>query len=221
MKPVTASPFYLKKKIMSLTFSDLVGSEIEAHIERLAQLRIAVFREWPYLYDGSLEYERKYLANLAASPHGYAVLARDGDNTIVGASTAMPLTDADAEFQKPFQEAGLDPEDYFYFGESVLLPEYRGRGAGVKFFEEREAQAHFLAFPFSCFCTVLRPQDHPERPDDHQSLERLWGRRGFKRHSELVARYSWLDLGAITETEKQLEFWIRRETVGTRSRAEI
>ena len=213
MRPATASHFYLRKKIMNLTYSDLVGSEIEAHVERLAELRIAVFREWPYLYDGTLEYERKYLAKLAASPHGYAVLARDGD-TIVGASTAMPLTDADPEFQKPFQEAGLDPEDYFYFGESVLLPDYRGRGAGGKFFEEREAQAHFLAFPSSCFCAVVRPQDHPSRPADYESLDRLWTRRGFQRHPELVARFSWRDLGEAQETEKQLEFWIRRETAG-------
>lgn len=196
---------------MNLTYSDLIGTEIEPHIERLAELRMEVFREWPYLYDGSLEYERKYLAKLAASPHGYAVLAHDGEN-IVGASTAMPLTDADPEFQKPFQDAGLNPEDYFYFGESVLLAEHRGRGAGVKFFEEREAQAHFLAFPFCCFCAVVRPQDHPARPDDHESLQRLWTRRGFEHHPELVARYPWLDLGAAQETEKQLEFWIRRET---------
>jgi hypothetical protein len=30
-------------------------------------LRIAVFRDWPYLYDGSLEYEREYLARPTAT----------------------------------------------------------------------------------------------------------------------------------------------------------
>lgn len=196
---------------MTLSYSDLIGAEILPHIERLAELRIAVFREWPYLYDGSLDYERKYLGRLAASDHGYVVLARDGE-TVVGASTAMPLIDADPEFQKPFRDAGLDPEDYFYFGESVLLPEYRGQRAGVRFFEEREAQAHFLAFPFSCFCAVLRPDDHPARPKDYRPLDRLWARRGFQRRPELVAKFPWRDLGQSQDTEKVMEFWIRRET---------
>lgn len=196
---------------MKLTFSDLVGAEILPYVDRLAELRIAVFREWPYLYEGSMEYERKYLARLAASPHGYVVLAKHGE-TVVGASTALPLTDAEPEFQKPFADAGLDPEDYFYFGESVLLPDYRGLGAGVKFFEEREAQAHFLGFPFSCFCAVVRPESHPERPADYRPLDRLWSRRGFKRQPELRATFAWPDLGGTEPTDKVLEFWIRRET---------
>jgi GNAT superfamily N-acetyltransferase len=195
---------------MKLTYRDLIGSEITPYIDRLAELRIEVFREWPYLYEGTMDYERKYLARLAESPHGYVVLAFDGE-IVVGASTALPLTDAEDAFQKPFREAGLDPEDYFYFGESVLLPAYRGQGAGVKFFEEREAQAHFLAFPFSCFCAVLRPDDSPAKPADYRSLDGLWTRRGFERRPELRATFSWPDLGETEESEKVLEFWVRRE----------
>jgi GNAT superfamily N-acetyltransferase len=138
------------------------------------------------------------------------VLARDGE-TIVGASTALPLSDAEPEFQRPFRDVGLDPEDYFYFGESVLQPEYRGQKAGVKFFEEREAQAHFLGFPFSCFCAVVRPEDHPARPADYRALDRLWSRRGFTRRPDLHTTFSWLDLGQTQATDKVMEFWVRRE----------
>lgn len=195
---------------MTLEFSDLIGEEIHPFIDSLAELRLTVFREYPYLYDGTLDYEQAYLKKLAASPHGYVVLAKDGD-TVVGACTALPLSDADAQFQKPFIDQGLDPEDYFYFGESVLLPAYRGQGAGRKFFEEREAQAHFLAFPFSCFCAVVRPEGHPSCPEDYQSHERMWSKRNFKRRPDLTTTFAWKDLEEAQETEKQMEFWVRRE----------
>jgi GNAT superfamily N-acetyltransferase len=195
---------------MKLQFSDAIGAEIVPHIERLAELRITVFREYPYLYEGSLEYERGYLQKLADSPHGYVVLARDGE-TVVGASTSLPLSDAEDEFQAPFRAQGLDIEDYFYFGESVVLPAYRGQGAGHKFFDERIAQAHFLAFPFSCFCAVERSENHPARPLDYRSLDKFWKKRGFQLQPELRASFSWLELGQTQPSEQTLQFWVRPE----------
>lgn len=193
---------------MTLEYRDLIGAEILDELDRLAQLRIEVFREFPYLYQGTMEYERKYLQRLAASPHGYVVLAQSGQE-LVGAATALPLADADPEFQKPFLEQGKDLDDYFYFGESVLLRPYRGHGAGHKFFDERLAQAEFLAFPYCCFCAVVRPPNHPARPADYQPLDRFWKSRGFRPQAELSTTFSWPDLEASGETEKTMEFWVR------------
>ena len=39
----------------------LTGAALDAALDDVARLRITVFREWPYLYDGDLEYERDYL----------------------------------------------------------------------------------------------------------------------------------------------------------------
>ncbi len=39
----------------------LHGQELGPWLDVLGKLRIRVFREFPYLYDGSLEYERDYL----------------------------------------------------------------------------------------------------------------------------------------------------------------
>ena len=33
------------------------GPEIENYIDRLGRFRIEIFREYPYLYNGSIEYE--------------------------------------------------------------------------------------------------------------------------------------------------------------------
>ncbi len=45
---------------------------------------IEVFRAFPYLYEGSAEYERKYLSTYARSPGSIFVLAFDGDEVVGG-----------------------------------------------------------------------------------------------------------------------------------------
>jgi len=99
------------------TFS---GDAVAPHLDAVAALRIAVFRDWPYLYDGDAAYEAKYLATYARSPRSLFVLAFDGGR-VVGASTAIPLADETDAFRAPFLERGIEPERVYYFGESVLL----------------------------------------------------------------------------------------------------
>ena len=53
---------------MAVTVETLPVHRIAEAIDALASLRIAVFREWPYLYDGDAAYEREYLAEFAAAP---------------------------------------------------------------------------------------------------------------------------------------------------------
>ena len=47
---------------MTVTVRPLTGAEFDAAIPALANLRIQIFRVFPYLYDGDLAYEEKYLA---------------------------------------------------------------------------------------------------------------------------------------------------------------
>ena len=68
-----------------ITLETLSGAALLPHLDDVAKLRIAVFRDWPYLYEGDVGYERDYLAAYAQSPNSVVVLARDGDQ-VVGAS---------------------------------------------------------------------------------------------------------------------------------------
>jgi GNAT superfamily N-acetyltransferase len=197
----------------SLEIQTMTGAAVEAHIPALARLRIQVFREFPYLYDGDLDYEARYLRTYARAPGSVVVLVLDGGKA-VGASTALPLTEADPAFQRPFREQGFEPSRVFYLGESVLLPAYRGRGLGVRFFEEREAHARRLGgFSWATFCAVDRPADHPRRPPEYRPLDAFWDKRGYSRHPELVATFRWKDLDEERETEKPMTFWLKRLTV--------
>lgn len=177
-------------------------------IGALAHLRIRVFRDWPYLYDGSVAYEAQYLSAFAGSEGAILVAAYDGE-AMVGASTGLPLAHEHADFSAPLAQAGHDPDQVFYCAESVLLPECRGRGAYRAFFERREAHARTLGFRTAVFCGVLRPDDHPARPENHAPLDPIWRRFGYHKLDGAVAQYSWTDVGDSEETAKPMQYWIK------------
>jgi GNAT superfamily N-acetyltransferase len=123
---------------MSVTIERLTGPALQAAIPAVSRLRISVFRDWPYLYDGDAAYEAEYLADFVQADSAVVIVARDGEE-IVGAATASALTAHTPEFADLFAAHGYDPTAVFYCGESVLLPTYRGQGIGHAFFDAREA----------------------------------------------------------------------------------
>ena len=119
----------------------LSGPDLEAALPALARLRIDVFRAFPYLYEGSLAYEETYLRTFSAARDALIVAAETDDGVIAGCATGSGMDDQHAEFAQPLKAAGYDLATTFYFGESVLLPAYRGHGIGHAFFDAREAHA--------------------------------------------------------------------------------
>jgi len=193
----------------SIRIERLTGKHVEPYLEELAHLRLTVFREYPYLYDGDMAYEADYLRTYSVSPESLFVLVFDGGH-VVGASTGVPMADETDEFRQPFAREGFDPDRIFYFGESVLLAPYRGRGLGVRFFAERERYARELGrFDHTAFCAVERPADHPSRPPDYVPLDAFWRKRGYEK-TDLITHYPWKDLGDDAMTEKPMVFWIKR-----------
>lgn len=92
----------------------LQGAAIAPHIPDLAHLRLTVFREFPYLYDGTPEYEARYLATYAESPDSLFVLALDGER-VVGVSTGLPMADETEAFQRPLPRRGLGSGAHLLF----------------------------------------------------------------------------------------------------------
>ena len=193
---------------MRLSVVRLTGDELRASLDDLARLRIAVFAAYPYLYAGSLDYERTYLAEFTASPDAVLVAARDGEQ-IVGAATASPLAAQDAYIREPFERCDIDPRPIFYFGESVLLPEYRGRGVGHAFFDHREKAAREWGATHASFCAVVRPLDHPARPEGYEPLDGFWSRRGYAPVPGLTGTFHWQEHGEQQESGKPMQYWMR------------
>ncbi|WPU64146.1 GNAT family N-acetyltransferase [Peredibacter starrii] len=192
-----------------LNYLRLSGEEARAFVNELAALRLKVFWDFPYLYEGTLEYEKNYLETYFKARHSFIFLVQDGD-MIVGATTGIWAQEEEESFRKPFMDAGFDPSKVFYFGESVLLNEYRGKGIGKKFFQEREAYARSLPFiERLSFCAVERPVDHALRPKDYEPLDTFWHSQGFKKVPGLVTRYEWQDRNESSPTTKNMQFWMK------------
>ena len=194
---------------MSVAIRSFTGREILAAIDDLAQLRMAVFAEWPYLYDGDVEYEADYLKEFVEAPDGVVVAACDGER-IVGAATASPMWAQKAEFRKPFEDRGIDTSTLFYFGESVLLPEYRGQGIGHAFFDHREAQALKCGATAATFAAVIRPADHPQRPAGYVPLDAFWRKRGYAPVEGFVTELPWKEHDEADESPKPMQYWLKR-----------
>lgn len=193
---------------MTLRVEPLTGAALARGLPAVARLRIAVFRSFPYLYDGSLEYEAGYLSKLAAAPDSIIVAAIDGEE-IIGCATAAPLAEVEGEFSEPLLATGYDIGRVLYCGESVLLPQYRGRGLGHAFFDRREAHGRALGLERSTFCAVVRPDDHPLKPAGYVPLDAFWKKRGYAKVDGMLGSFAWKDIDQAEETSKPMQYWMR------------
>jgi GNAT superfamily N-acetyltransferase len=198
---------------VSLHIETLTGDGVSAALPEVARLRVAVFREWPYLYDGDTRSEQDYIRGYASAPGSVIVVARDA-GAIVGVATAAPLVQHTREFVPLFEARGFDPQRIFYFAESVLLSSYRGRGIGHAFFDHREAAAQTAIGPaggysHAAVCGVVRAEDDPRRPADYRPLDSFWTKRGYEKIDGLLGSYAWREIDQSQETTKPMQFWMR------------
>lgn len=183
------------------------SDEIEEIIPDLARLRITVFHDYPYLYEGDFDYEKNYLKIYTDTDESAIVVAID-QNKIVGAASALPLKDEADYVIEPFLKASINIQDVFYFGESVLLKDYRGHGIGHKFFDEREKAAKKFGYKKTAFCGVVR-SNHPLMPKNYKPLDEFWIKRGYAKQPHLRTQFSWKDIGDEKETYKEMIYWMK------------
>lgn len=186
------------------------GSEARSYIESIADLRIRLFRDFPYLYDGNIAYEKEYLERYFQSEHAKIFLLYYGER-IIGATTCLPLSEESEMIKKPFEDAGMNVKNYFYFGESLIERIYRGKGLGKLFFKYREQEALSHAdILYSCFCSVKREEDHPKTPNPYKPLSGFWESMGYERNPDLHTAMYWKELDSDDEIPHKMEFWIKK-----------
>lgn len=200
-------------KNKDISYKSLSGFQISDWILEIAKLRITVFREWPYLYDGNTEYEEKYLARYVNAKKSFIIIAIDNNN-VVGASSCIWLPEeSDQEIKKPFIDKKYNIKEVVYFGESLLLSQYRGFGIGSHFMKAREEFARDICkAKYASFCSVLRPDDHYLKPKTYVPLYDFWQKRSFTRQEDMFCNFSWQDIDEKEESHKKLQFWIKKIT---------
>lgn len=191
-----------------LKIQTLHGQDITPYVPILAELRICVFREYPYLYEGNLTQEKKYLQTYINAQQATVILVSD-DDKVVGASTSVPLAFETDNVKKPFLDGGMRVEDIYYLGESVLLPTYRGQGIYQHFFSGREQAARAAGCHIAAFCAVNRDINDPRKPANYLPLDPVWKHFGYEKHPQLQAVYDWQEIGDTQETSKTMTFWLK------------
>lgn len=197
-----------KEMPSGVIIKDFSGPEAKKYFREIADIRIGMFKEYPYLYLGSYEYEQDYLDIYFKSENSRILLVFDGHN-IVGFSNAIPLNEEMDEIQAPFVREGRQLSDYLYIGEVMIFPSYRGQGVLRAFFEYHEAYAKKLGLTNMTLMTVERAANHPLKPVDYKALEPIWEHFGFHKSSSLNISLSWNQIDTGQEEVNQLASWVK------------
>ncbi len=191
---------------MAIAMQLLTGPLVTACLDDLASLRLEIFREFPYLYDGVRDGELRYLGLYAETPDALVVTVTDAGKTI-GAATGIPLRYETQEMISSFTLTGYPGEPIYYVGELLFYPEYRNRGLGQRLLSLVEERVRSLGkYPTLTCATVERPQDHPLRPPDYTPIERFLARTGFALLPGVTTRLTWREIDGSTPAHV-MNFW--------------
>ena len=183
----------------------LTGTAIAEVRDEVATLRLEIFREYPYLYQGRREDERKYLGTYAEAPDACVILAYDGD-AVIGAVAGMPLIHEDAQMRDAFAGTAFPLSEAYYVGELLFRPAYRNGGLGRKLLARLESHIRSLGgYTLTC-ATVERPDDHPLRPRDYIPITRFLARTGFARLPGVTTHFMWRETDGIVR-DHPMQFW--------------
>lgn len=196
------------KDINVITEQLLTGAAIADALDSLATLRLAIFPEYPYLYQGKREDELTYLATYAEAPDAGVILAYDG-LTVIGAATGMPLIHEDAQMLDAFAGTAFPLNVVYYVGELLFRPAYRNCGLGQKLLDRLECHIRSLGRYRTLTCaTVERPDDHPLRPRDYIPITRFLARTGFDRLTGVTTSFMWRETDGV-KRDHPIQFWIK------------
>jgi len=193
---------------MLLTTQILSGHDVTVHLDALATLRLDIFREFPYLYDGTRDSELRYLQVYAQAADACVLTATNGGR-VVGAATGIPLMHEQQELREPFAAFPYPLGSIYYVGELLLYPEYRNRGLGMQLLSNLENQIRSLgSFRYLTCATVVRLDDHPHRPANYLPIERFLKRTGFTSLPEVTTTFAWRETDGVSR-EHLMQFWIK------------
>ena len=104
---------------MSINIEHYSGEHLAANINILAEFRLRYFREFPYLYAGTEEGERKHVAGYIANPTTRLILARDinANSKIIGVAIGTMLSTETAilrQIGEQLQCYEIIPEQWYY-----------------------------------------------------------------------------------------------------------
>lgn len=198
---------------MNLVIDVNTGSDGSRFIELsdiVARLRLDFFKEFPYLYRGDIESEKKYLEAYLADERSMIVVAKI-DNELAGVFTGLPLV-SNAEIVSDVKDLvvknGDNPADYYYYGDILILPKYRQLGLTRKMFAAQDKMAQLWKYKYVCALTVVRSASHPLAPASYKSYDKIWNHLGLLKTGMRITHH-WPTIqpdGSVIDTNNEMEF---------------
>lgn len=186
------------------------GSEVIPYLPSLAELRLLFYREYPYLYEGDLNGEEKYLNLYATSENSLLILAKRGEEYI-GCVAGLPLFESQEENVQLFTQHKIPANRLFCLGEIVLFHATEQSDVAEKLYEQFEGAVIELKQYDTIFvCEIEREAHDPKKPLGAFSSEVIWERRGFCKHPELATSYSWKEVGETEASNHRMVFWSKK-----------
>lgn len=189
----------------------ITGSNIANYTHEVASLRCDIFKEFPYLYQGNLSFEYKYIENFSKQQDSVLLLAYK-ENLLIGCSTGMPLLDNfHEELKLIFRENSYNISELYLFGESVIKKDFRQRGLGGLFFSMRENYVYNCSnnkYKFTSFFAIEREYTHPARPKNYYDLSHFWHKKGYVK-TDMQVYMSYKEIGEHTDSAKLMSIWIK------------
>ena len=197
--------------ITLITIYHVSSDQRMAMSKRLAEWRVKYFREFPYLYEGNLEYENEYTSIYISDDHSGFFVAEDAEE-MVGIISGVPLQNPFmTEAATIFKDTGLDPSAFYYIGEIMVHSGYRGQGIARKLMQHQEQFALDKGYTGSCFMAVERADDDPLRPEHYRNPAWIWQEAGYQK-TDIKSDFEYPTIqpnGEIQTVPNTMVFWVK------------
>lgn len=185
------------------------GHQFQKYLHAVADLRMSIFREYPYLYDSDMQSELDYLKGYSTSKNSLLIIVQDQEK-VVGALTGIPLGEMDKAFLPPFVKGHLPIRSIFYLGEMLLLKEYRGKKLGYKMYKTFEDLVKQTGqYKMIAIAEVIRDKNDPRKPKHYIPARKLWEKLGFVEHPEMIMQFSYKQVDSAGKVPNSLVFSFR------------
>lgn len=190
------------------------GEDILDKVRDIALFRIKYFKDYPYLYEGSLEYEEEYLCEYSKDQKSLVITIHNKEKKIVGVSTSIPLISSAkivTTAKDLFLSSGLNPSNFFYYGEIILDYSIRQKGLSRKIYNLQDMHAHRLGYRSIAIATVIRDGEDSLGQRSRIFADPLWTALGFKK-TDILFSYNWPTIfpdGSIQNTDNKMVYWVK------------
>ena len=142
------------------------------------------------------------------TPDAFVISVKDS-GTMIGAATGTPLRHENEGLVVPFEGTSYSVNELFYVGEVLFYPAYRDCGFGLRLLKQIEEYVRTLGnYRYLICATVVRPDNHEQRPKNYIPIDGFLTRTGFIKLHGVTTSFVWKEIDGFNH-EHPMQFWLK------------